>query len=320
MNDFNFNISAPLHVELALTSSCQLSCTYCSAMPFNGKFAPKESTIKLLNDLCDYRVFSLLLSGGEPTLHPFFLDFLKCVSGKISEITVNTNGIKLSHMAYAKEFHQVSPNTNVAVSLDSADITINDIRRGTGGKQAIRAIENLCALDHPVCISTVLTADNLECAEELIDRFFPKVKIFRFFPMVPRNNSELEDNDKAYQKSVEHFFEKINERTIAFPELKAILPYKSSSINEQGSLFKELEYCCCAFTKLFIDSELNAYPCYYSANVDTTVGNFNVDSFKDVWQSSKAIELRELSKTQSLCNLSWSDQRLPHKYVHTHNE
>ncbi|MFH6994559.1 radical SAM/SPASM domain-containing protein [Flavobacterium sp. FlaQc-48] len=312
----NFLISAPLHVEMALSSSCQLSCNYCSAMPFNGKFADKESTLKLLNDLCDAKVFSLLLSGGEPTLHPNFFDFLKCVSGRISEITVNTNGIKFSHSKYAKEFNQHSPKATVAVSLDSADIKINDLQRGAGGSQAIRAIENLCNLNQPICISTVLTPGNLDTADKLIDRFFPSVKVFRFFPIVPRNELELKNNDESYQNSVKQFYKKISDRAKVIPELKGIVPYNTVKAEGQGSLFNEIDFCCCAFTKLFIDSELNGYPCYYSANTDTNLGNFKSNSFQSIWNSKKAFETRELSKCRSLCNLSWETERLPHKYTY----
>ncbi len=315
MSKFTFSISAPLHVELALSSACQLSCSYCSAMPFTGNFVQKEQTIRLLKDFCDFKVFSLLLSGGEPTLHPNFLEFLESISGKISEITVNTNGIRLSHMSYAEKFHQISPNTIVAVSLDSADRNINDIRRGAGGSQAIRAIENLCKLKHPVCISTVLTPENIETAEGLIDRFFPEVKVFRFFPMVPRNDLEVLNNDENYQKSVKKFFDKISKRSELSNDLKTVIPYKSININSQGLLFNEIDYCCCAFTKLYIDSDLNAYPCYYSANSDTLLGNFTEESFGNVWNGPKANELRELACCQSLCGLSWTEQQLPHKYV-----
>lgn len=315
MTENRLSISAPLHIELAITSICQLRCSYCSAMPFAGNVAPREITLRLLEEICEAKVFSLLISGGEPTLHPNFFDFLHKISGRISEITVNTNGIKLSHPSYAKEFHEISPKAIVAVSLDSADVSINNINRGAGGLQAIKAIDNLCNFQHPICISTVLTPNNIRSAEHLIDRFFPAVKVFRFFPQVPRNQIEIKRNDEDYHKSVNLFFEKIQKRSKVLPELRAILPYKSVNLGECGSMLKELEYCCCPFTKLFIDSELNAYPCYYSSNLDTCFGNLKSETLAGIWNSDNAKNIRKVATSNSLCNLSSSRKSLPHKYA-----
>jgi MoaA/NifB/PqqE/SkfB family radical SAM enzyme len=289
-------------------------------MPFDGSLAPRDRTLELLNELGEAKVFSLLLSGGEPTLHPNFLEFLNIASRTVAEVTVNTNGILLSRRDFAEELHSIAPNALVAVSLDSSDIEINNLHRNGGGAQAFQAINNLCELGQPMCISTVMTGDNFETAEDLIDTFFPKVKVFRFFPRVPRSPAEAFLNDQAYWGYLKDFYERLGQRTANVPALKIVQPYQSVDSDRLGMVFQELNFCCCAFTKLFINSGLDVFPCYYSANIDTCIGNLQIENLMDVWNGSISRKLRETSKDRSLCGLSFFGNELPHKYINVREE
>lgn len=307
------SLSAPLHVEVALTSTCQLNCDYCSAAPFTGKHAQTERLTNLIAELGDLGVFSILLSGGEPTIHPNFFLILSQTARAIPDVVVNTNGIRLSRFRYAERFHELAPNAVVGVSLDAIDPALNDKRRGAGGRQAIQAIENLIRLGHPLCISTVLHEDNVSTADQLISRFYPNVKEFRFFPRVPRSDQEAARNNLNYWDEVGRLYERINLSSSYHPDLKVAMPFKQLSSSEGVPLFAKLQGCNCVISKAFIDSYLNIYPCYYSANSDTCYGNAGSQSFYAVWNGERAAEVRGRPNT-SLCGVVANRPDVPHKY------
>jgi MoaA/NifB/PqqE/SkfB family radical SAM enzyme len=315
MGQASLQLSAPLHIEVALTSVCELRCDYCSAMPFDGKLIPTERMLKLIEEIQQLKVFSLLLSGGEPTLHPEFLTFLSACARSSIELTVNSNGINLSDFDFASEVNKVHPKAIIAVSLDSSDNGINDLHRGSGGRKAQQAISNLCELGQPIYLSTVMTGDNFGSAETLIDQFFPQVKVFRFFPRVPRSKEEVLPSSHHYWRLLDAFFSRLTERAAHSPELKILLPYQSVPLSRQGIVFDEIEGCCCPFTKSYINSSLDVFPCYYSANKDTSIGNLLDNSFHDIWNGLAAKQVRQIGRKESLCALPLLGSALPHRYI-----
>jgi MoaA/NifB/PqqE/SkfB family radical SAM enzyme len=191
------NLSAPLHVDFEITGHCQLRCSYCSAMPLGGPHAPTKRILEIIEELAQSGVFSLLLSGGEPTLHPDFLNIMASVNGAIPKVAVNTNGIRFANNRFTEDFKITCPSSFVSVSLDSPDIVVNDRWRGAGGTKAIKAIKNCTGSGINVGISAVLTQDSMKSGMKLIDEFAPSVKHFRFFPRVARNSDDLESNDES---------------------------------------------------------------------------------------------------------------------------
>ncbi|EFI32834.1 glycosyl transferase family 2 [Desulfonatronospira thiodismutans ASO3-1] len=81
-------------VDWILTRRCNYSCSYCTV--YNNKtgfFVPIEnlnSVIDRLNDLPHQKI-KLALSGGEPTIHPRYLDFIEhTISTLQDRVTINT--------------------------------------------------------------------------------------------------------------------------------------------------------------------------------------------------------------------------------------
>ncbi len=307
------HLSAPLHVELAVTSSCQLNCDYCSAAPFSGAIAPLDRIQEIVRELGELQVHSLLLSGGEPTLHPGFLDIARAAAG-IPEVLINSNGIRLSHRGYADAFHRAAPDSLVAISIDTPDISINDLHRGAGGEQALRAIGNLIELKHSVCISSVLTPESFDTAEMLIDMFFPSVTNFRFFPQVPTSDENRELVQGAYMRRLDGFYKRLQMRMEQNPLLKLHSPRAAAPEAGLGAMFDGLEHCCCAFSKAYIDSNLHAYPCFYSANKDTCFGDLKHLSFRDAWNGKQLKHVQQKAKRAPLCGVPSFGEAVPHRY------
>ena len=81
-----------------ITSRCDLRCPVC-LKPENGEFGmTAEQFSYALDRLLEYEgsVPLINLSGGEPTLHPEFSEFLRiCKNKGVMQVSVSTNGLRL---------------------------------------------------------------------------------------------------------------------------------------------------------------------------------------------------------------------------------
>ncbi|MBI5970694.1 MAG: radical SAM protein [Deltaproteobacteria bacterium] len=98
------------HTSLAnvdITSRCNLSCSVCFADSNSNPYQPDyEDAVKMLQNLRDQRpapAESVQFMGGEPTIHPRFLDIVKAAKDLgFSHIQTATNGIKFVDPDFAK--------------------------------------------------------------------------------------------------------------------------------------------------------------------------------------------------------------------------
>jgi MoaA/NifB/PqqE/SkfB family radical SAM enzyme len=306
-------LSAPLDVEIGLTGRCQLRCSYCSAMPFDGSNAPTERILKIVQELQSLGVFSLLISGGEPTIHPDFFQIMEASANSVPSLTINTNGLRLAKKSFAATLSRVAPNALVAVSLDSPDIRINNLGRGAGGAQAIQAIDNCVELGLAVCVSAVLTETNLDTTAALIDRFAPAVRKYRFFPQIPTNADALINiQDVAFNNETKLFdlLKKIHQR---YQYLEIFTPYgKNPTLlaTPQGRASE----CICSQTKLYINSRLEAFPCFYSAGLETKLGDCLTHTIAQIWNSARAQHVLSKSLLQRLCQVEFGTPAIPARY------
>ncbi|HLA37100.1 MAG TPA: radical SAM protein, partial [Candidatus Brocadiales bacterium] len=92
--DTDFHLNAPLIVWIELTRKCNLRCRHCyvgAGEPLEGELSTEELCL-LLEDLKGMKALSLVITGGEPTLHKDFAHILRyaCELGFV--IGVATNG------------------------------------------------------------------------------------------------------------------------------------------------------------------------------------------------------------------------------------
>ena len=78
-----------------ITRTCNLRCVHCysdsAAMKYPGEL-DWEQMQAVVEDLAAYKVPSLLLSGGEPLMHPRFFDLVDLATEAGLKLTISTNG------------------------------------------------------------------------------------------------------------------------------------------------------------------------------------------------------------------------------------
>src|SRR5206468_4383446 len=83
---------------LEITDACNLRCPTCYADARGHDFMPREEVIRRLDSFfrTQSRIDVLMLSGGEPTIHPEFEAILEAaLSYPIGRVLINTNGLRI---------------------------------------------------------------------------------------------------------------------------------------------------------------------------------------------------------------------------------
>ncbi len=171
-----------------ITRTCNLRCVHCysdsNAVNYPGELTWGQME-KVVDDLAAYQVPSLLLSGGEPMIHPRFFDLVDKASAAGLKLTISTNGtlitpekaalLKAANVAY------------VGISLDGIGPVHDQFRRKEGAfDAAVRGFRNCHDVDQKTGLRLTLTRHNVENIGRILD-FIEEQEIQRvcFYHLVP---------------------------------------------------------------------------------------------------------------------------------------
>jgi radical SAM protein with 4Fe4S-binding SPASM domain len=157
---------APFNAIFELTPRCNLSCRMCYIRVDAGDIETikreksAEFWIKTATQLRDAGMLVVLLTGGEPLLHPAFKEIFTALSklGLIRSINTNATLIDESWVA----FFQKNPPNRINVSLYAASADGYERVSGNRGgyERGIKGIERLIAAGLCVTVRTLVTPEN----------------------------------------------------------------------------------------------------------------------------------------------------------------
>ncbi len=171
-----------------ITRTCNLKCIHCysdsNAAQFDGELTLDQCRA-VVDDLADYQANALLLSGGEPLVHPHFFEILEYACGKGLKVTISTNGTRIDE-ATARRLKALDV-AYVGISLDGIG-EVHDRFRGKPGAfdRAVRGFHHCGAAGQKTGLRLTLTKNNAESIEEILD-FIDREDIQRvcFYHLVP---------------------------------------------------------------------------------------------------------------------------------------
>jgi MoaA/NifB/PqqE/SkfB family radical SAM enzyme len=154
-------------LDLHIVYYCQLQCHHCylnkgnTAMPLD---MVKNVCMDFLNTGFPLPHSTIILSGGDPLLHPHFNEVCGIVRNLMGSVTLSTNGILIPR--YVQTFHN---NDSIQVSIDG-DITAHDYIRGTGSyEKAVQGLKILQENGINHSISFTVNKQNVQCIDHIID-------------------------------------------------------------------------------------------------------------------------------------------------------
>lgn len=165
-----------------LIRRCNLKCRHCYSISADKDFPGELSTAEVhtvMDDLRDFGVPVLILSGGEPLLRPDIYDISRRAKEKGFYVGLSTNGT-LINKENISQIAEVGYDY-VGISLDGIGETHDRFRRMQGAFDAsMHAIELCRELDIKVGIRFTMTADNAHHLPEML-RLLEEHDIDRFY-------------------------------------------------------------------------------------------------------------------------------------------
>ena len=259
---------------MAISYKCNQRCLYCpcSKEDYLKPFIPVETLKHLVDEMIDRQgADTIVLSGGEPTIHPDFLDFLNFLGKKNVAISILSNGEHFFNEDFFESFCQVASKNQVTVTttLHSHKEEQHENANQKKGSflRTIQGLLNLINSGYRVIIKHCITRENhrdLLDFYKFVNSTFPESANMQFCSI---DYCGMEDD-----RSI------INQEKITFPEIKTYLePMFDAYLEDKNKGSQRVVYC--------INMPLCAAdPYYWDYFVKKSVGNFSLYASPDTEQ------------------------------------
>jgi radical SAM protein with 4Fe4S-binding SPASM domain len=312
-----------------ITRTCNLRCVHCysdsNASNYPGELTWEEME-NVVADLAAYKVPSLLLSGGEPLVHPRFFDLVEKASASGLKLTISTNGtlitpekaalLKAANVAY------------VGISLDGIGKIHDEFRRKEGAfDAAVRGFRNCHEVGQKTGLRLTLTRHNVQNIEKILD-FIEEQEIQRvcFYHLVPagRGSSLQVLTADESRHALDILIARVEQwhaqgvtrelLTVAQPadgaylllrmeqeghpnleEARRLLAWNGGGANSSGRGIAN------------IDTQGNVHPDQFWQ--DITLGNVKVMPFSQIWDGQNQASADTLSDIRSIGTLSSAERQ-----------
>jgi radical S-adenosyl methionine domain-containing protein 2 len=201
-------------VNWHITGRCNYRCKFCFSQKLDEEVTSLEKAEEILQYLRRMSMEKINFVGGEPTLHPLFLDIVKLAKGMGFVVSLVSNGYYLNRNV----IFELSPFVDwIGLSIDSADEAVEvALGRGNGGhvKKVLELAEIVRESGIKLKINTTVTKLNWrEDMRPLIRRLRPdRWKIFQVLRIRAQNDryfDELSITDDQFS-----YFESLNQESI----------------------------------------------------------------------------------------------------------
>lgn len=279
------------NIDWTITERCNYNCLHCFQAADNGRrhreeFS-KEEAFRLLEEAERCGISGIRLTGGEPTMYPFFKDVVEEIRARgLYLLTLITNGSLLDEelIGFVKEIH---PEAQIMLSFDGIG-THDWLRQQKGSeKQVISAIKLCKKAGFYVRINMNVNRRNrnvvYDSAKMLADLGVDKIRMIKTTE-APRWRQNAADEsltiDEYYDLSAD-FARRYKEEGMQVPvtiwqslyldgagKRFSMLPVKASAckMNENATI------CSAMITKISVQPNGNIIPCAPLAGLYTLLG------------------------------------------------
>lgn len=302
----------PLVSEIALTYRCTLTCAFCYAGCGASGLPEGWSEERVMTDdeVCrvldvirhDARCPSVSLTGGEPTLHPGLLRFVRHARGLGLRVNLISNGQRLD-AAFARALAEAGLDS-AQLSLEGADPTLHDSLVGRRGAfdRLWAGLERLRERGVRVHTNTTVSRRNVDALEAIVDlvaaRGLDRLTMNLVIPCgTARGDATLA---VPYSEAGEHVL-----RVKARAEAKGVelVWYSPLPLCLFNTVAEGLgnRGCAAADGLLHVNPAGDVLPCSSFAHTES-LGNLLREPFDVVWRSRAARFFRAKQMMPSACH------------------
>ena len=269
--------SKPLTMLLLLNEGCNLRCTFCDLWEnFINMDVDKLDPI-----LCSAQAIGtkvLVLTGGEPMLHPQWDEVVQRADSLGMSVNMTTNGTLVE-----KQWTRVMKSrlTSISVSLDGLEKTHDDLRKQKGAwKKTVAALKRLkeeTAFD--LSVYFVATNKNVFELIELYEFVRTMGVRFDFWPVndAPDLYMKTKKEQAAWKAAVEWISQR--ERGVA-----QRLPFYRSALSYHNGELESLSLRCLGFVDQYgVKHDGSFLPCCVWGAELLSAANLFEKSLEEVW-------------------------------------
>ncbi|NUT54040.1 MAG: radical SAM protein [Saccharothrix sp.] len=279
----DFHFAAPCMAWLEITRTCNLRCPHCfveGGRP-RGLELPTPRIVELLDEWAAMGVFSVVITGGEPSVHPDFLDIVRHAHDLGFVVGIASNAVPLTDKVLAA---LPQDDVIISVSLDG----IHDQGRHLGESDFSYVTRRLLEIRDKgfnTSIMTTTTHDNARDLRTIIDWAVDHDVSLRSVPFVPMGRGalyrELANTTADVELAAEFWiaeeqWERIKDRSLGLCSGKVF--------NFLLTMVFATRRCMSGRGLAYVTSAGDVYPCSTcSGNKVLCAGNVLMQSFKDIW-------------------------------------
>ncbi len=297
-------LSFPTEIFIELTDKCNLDCVYCYKKSTQQK---KDDTlnitdIKQIAKNIGYSPSTLvILEGGEPLLHPEFIEIFAELKKYYIPVDIITNGVYLDAELISKISKTFDKDyDDFQISLDGIN-GFNALNRGISSEKVLQGIERLNHFGIKPRINCVVTNRNYLGIIEFISYLNHNYEINALSLNTPIGNKHtgLILEDEIAEKLYKDIMSLRN--NLKFSIFANVINIEKDCI-EKNIIETPHMRCTAMRSKICISSCGDIYPCVFMENKIKPLGNIRKHTLQEIWTSSRSeIFVEELVKKSQKC-------------------
>lgn len=279
----NRYLKYPRMIQIEITNKCPLNCPQCYKELDNLRHMDKSVFVKTIDEANRIGVKHIMINGGEPLLHPLFVEFIKYLNRKGMYTTCYTSGLNIN-----KEFIEQIKGLKLEMifSLNGSCKEVHELSRD-GFEITMNAIRLYKKYHESFYINWVARHDNVKDFNNLLNLAKEKgaLGIVVVGNKIQRNgeaDSPLTKEDYEFLKTI--IINPNNEKYINIQNCYNVLAQYSYNMP-----MSKTYGCSAGITGCFVTKDGNYAPCSHLDFVE------KFESLEEYWEKSKYLKrLREM--------------------------
>lgn len=282
----------PAIIGIDIIKGCNLACDHCflQSQEIPNSYPSLDQLRDLQKQVSEARPLKVYLTGGEPTLHPDFLEVLDLFASDAYDLTVFTNGTLIDDEMMAS-LAPYAGDLSFQVSLDGLG-DVHEQIRGVSVDSVLDGIERLVDEGFDVSLRTTVQPGNVEQIPEIYEKGAELgANYAEFAPMLPTfdwGNLSGEPYPQFRKRSLKTYARFLRGRDeFPIPIGRDPIPVPCGyDVSDRAAIDGYI--CPAASTALEISAEGEVYPCPYLHHEEFSAGNVYGDGpdLQEIWEQS----------------------------------
>lgn len=301
--------NAPLSASISITDLCNLNCIHCSkkdSSEKSGNMSFEDFRI-IIDKLSSAKIRKIVLTGGEPFLNTFILEFVEYVKKKEMNVTILSN-LNVDDTIMRRVLDILDSCDTVQISVDNVSNKYHEIREGGNFEKLEKNCSIISNYEVNTIANMVITEKNVWAMNDVL--YFceqHKIKNIRFTPFFScyRDVSSARDIDtfKSFMEVLKVHKKEHYSINIQGSPLPLLYPYFSLMKKKYNDFKYDTSYyrCPAGVISCEIDVRGDVYPCTYLIGKTTPYGNIYSDDIEQIWHSERMNSFRRAVSKAEQC-------------------